>query len=272
MLTLANNNLSIELLDPNDPADQARLGIRYCSGGYIFQASDPHHGPLLTGPTYPHDFNWFDGQGIPDAFNLSPLRTHEDGDQALIIGTGLCDLAAKTIIDPIRWTVTEEPGAFHFLASQEHRGWRLEIDRIVTLVGRTIRSWTRVTNYGGEPIPLRWFPHPFYPQPESDELIKLNIDVSFDTSDAYEIGDDGYIRRRGWPWTEGKFQPLRHEATERLVVQQRHPALGIVSASMSYVPGFFPIWGNQHTFSWEPFFEATIHPRDTAEWSIDYDF
>ena len=72
MYPLSNTDLQVELLDPL--ADQARFGIRYCTGGYIFQITDARHGPLLTGPTYPEDFNWFDGQGIPDAFNLAPLH------------------------------------------------------------------------------------------------------------------------------------------------------------------------------------------------------
>ena len=72
MYELRNNSLSVTILDPL--ADQERFGVRYCTGGYIYQVEDARHGPLLSGPTYPDSFNWFDGQGIPDAFNLSPLR------------------------------------------------------------------------------------------------------------------------------------------------------------------------------------------------------
>jgi hypothetical protein len=53
---------------------------------------------------------------------------------------------------------------------------------------------------------------------------------------------------------------------------QRHPKLGLISASCSYVPTFFPIWGNQHTFSWEPFFERLLAPQQNLSWWIDYDF
>jgi hypothetical protein len=73
VLTLANETLTVELLDP--ALDRDRFGVRYCTGGYIFQIRDATLGDLLSGPTYPASFNWFDGQGIPDAFNLSPLAS-----------------------------------------------------------------------------------------------------------------------------------------------------------------------------------------------------
>src|SRR5262245_49107041 len=93
MYTLTNESLEVSILDPL--ADQERFGTRYCTGGYIFQIEDRRHGALLSGPTYPDSFNWFDGQGIPDAFNLSPLREPATSDPAaLIIGIGVCDLQA----------------------------------------------------------------------------------------------------------------------------------------------------------------------------------
>jgi len=55
-------------------------------------------------------------------------------------------------------------------------------------------------------------------------------------------------------------------------VVQRHPLLGMVSATCSYVPAFFPIWGNERTFSWEPFIERTLYENQELEWWISYDF
>src|SRR4026208_1564929 len=77
MYTLTSEFLEVSILDPL--ADQERFGTRYCTGGYIFQIMDRRHGALLSGPTYPDSFNWFDGQGIPDAFNLSPLSEPTPG-------------------------------------------------------------------------------------------------------------------------------------------------------------------------------------------------
>ena len=119
VLTLNNATLTVELVDPRQ--DAHLLGARYCHGGYIFQVTDIDHGELLGTPARP--YNVFDGQGIPDAFNLSPLReagettTPSDSTTALIIGVGLCDTsvtprdvtsdpsAPTGVLDAAEWTV-----------------------------------------------------------------------------------------------------------------------------------------------------------------------
>jgi hypothetical protein len=146
------------------------------------------------------------------------------------------------------------------------------LERTVALHHRTVRSTTRLKNIGKPPIPIRWFPHPFYPQPATDELCRFNLPVSFTANPGYELADNGFIWRKGWPWQEGHYQALDHEARTNLVILQKHPALGLVAATCSYVPSFFPIWGNQHTFSWEPFFERTLAAGQETSWWIDYDF
>jgi hypothetical protein len=123
-------------------------------------------------------------------------------------------------------------------------------------------------------VPVRWFPHPFFPQlpAGNDELLKLNIPVSFPESPAYTQGENGFINRQGWPWTAGYFQGLDHNATTNLIIIQRHPQLGQLTATCSYAPDFFPIWGNQNTFSWEPYLERTVANGQQLSWRIDYDF
>src|SRR5262245_56648766 len=121
MYTLSNAELQVEVLDPL--ADQARFGPRYCTGGYIFQITDARHGPLLTGPTYPADFNWFDGQGIPDAFNLAPLRdSASTSTTALIIGVGLCELQPRQVCEFCVWQVEQAPAAIHMRTVQSFQG------------------------------------------------------------------------------------------------------------------------------------------------------
>ena len=48
--------------------------------------------------------------------------------------------------------------------------------------------------------------------------------------------------------------------------------LGLVTATCSYVPDYFPIWGNAATFSWEPFLERTVFSGQSYRWWIDYSF
>ncbi len=275
MHEINNDQLAVTLLDPN--TDRDRLGARYCAGGYIFQVADLKLGPLMAGPTYPNDFNVFDGQGIPDAFNLSPLRSVGEPSEVLIVGVGVCDLdpnyqknGVKTFSD---WTVEIAHESARMATQQSYREWSLTLERVVTLMGRTVRSHISLSNTSRwAPIPMRWFPHPFYPH-AGDELIKLNTGASFGESAGYELRPNGWIARKNWPWAGGgHYQALNHNATAPLVIQQRHPLLGMVSATCSYVPDFFPIWGNGNTFSWEPFYERMIAPGQSLEWFIDYDF
>ena len=271
MYTLTGESLTVSVLDP--AADQERFGTRYCTGGYIFQIDDSRHGALLSGPTYPHDFNWFDGQGIPDAFNLGPLREPAAiSPEALIIGVGVCDLQANKVVEFCRWEVQQQPSAITMHTNQAFARFELELERTVALHHRTVRSTTRLRSTGALPIPIRWFPHPFFPHPDTDELCRFNVPVTVPAESSYELAENGFIRRKDWPWQDGRFQSLAHAAQTNLVVLQRHPLLGLVAATCSYVPSFFPIWGNPYTFSWEPYLERTIGAGQELEWWIDYTF
>ncbi len=271
MYTLANDELEVAILDPL--SDQARFGTRYCTGGYIFQITDARHGPLLTGPTYPESFNWFDGQGIPDAFNLQPLREPLAADPlALIIGIGVCDVQHNQVKELCQWEVTSTSTTLCLRTAQAFQGFALELERTVQLSARTVRSTTRLRNTGRRAIPICWFPHPFFPQPDTPELCRYNVPLSLPDNPGYTVAESGFIARKAWPDQQGYYLALDHAAQSNLVVVQRHRTLGLVVATCSYVPSLFPIWGNQHTFSWEPFFERTLAIGQETTWWIDYDF
>ena len=98
MFTINNAYLNVAVLDP--VADQARFGARYCTGGYIYQITDQRCGDLLSGPTYPNSFNWFDGQGFPDSFRIHLSdQTNKDNPQELGIGIGLINRADNAVLD-----------------------------------------------------------------------------------------------------------------------------------------------------------------------------
>ncbi len=271
MYLLKNDQLEVQLLDP--AADQERFGTRYCTGGYIFQVIDEQHGALLSGPTYPESFNWFDGQGIPDAFNLAPLRDPDGaGDLALVLGIGVCDLKDDQVADLCEWQIDYTPTSATFRTTHAYGGFVMAIERTITLHSRTVHLATRVRNEGTRLTPIRWFPHPFYPQPVGEELCRFNLSVSMPVNPGYTLAPSGFVARAGWPDQKGFYQALETDDDAPLVVVQRHPILGLVAAVCSYTPTFFPIWGNQHTFSWEPFYERTLAPRQAAEWWIAYEF
>lgn len=271
MLTLENDQLILQILDPRD--DVERLGARYCAGGYIFQVADRRFGPLMSGPTYPDAFNTHDGQGIPDSFSLAPLRDPQTN-EALVLGVGVCNLADVAVRERCSWDIEQHEASITFTTRQRYQGWNSKLVRTVALEDRTVRSHTILTNTGTRRIPITWFPHPFFPQPPetADALMKLNIVVSLPDNDSYELGANGFIRRKGWPWMDGHYQALSLDRGGELVIIQRHPTTGQVTATCSYAPTYFPIWGNENTFSWEPMIERTIAPAQTTSWQIDYCF
>jgi hypothetical protein len=272
--TLANAELAVSVLDPL--ADRARFGTRYCTGGYIFQVEDARLGPLLAGkdyPDYPDGFIPYDGQGIPDAFNLAPLAEPKAGGPlALIIGIGLCDLAQDRVVDFCEWQVEQAAGDIVMRTEQVFQGFGLQLERAVSLKNRTLRSATRVTNTGANAVPIVWFPHPFYPQPQHDELCRFNLPVSMPENPGYWLAPNGFIARKRFPNRDGDYQALDVHGHAPLAVLQRHPRLGLVGGTTSYVPAFFPIWGNRNTFSWEPYFQTIVASGQTARWWVDYDF
>jgi len=271
MLELRNDQLLVTLLDP--AADRERLGTRYCTAGYIFQIDDAEVGPVLSGPTYPDSFNTFDGQGIPDAFSRSPLfGEDQDPSRVLIPGIGICDLKANSVTEFCTYDITQSATEVRFQAHQEFEQFAFDLVRTITLHGRTVRSTTAIANHGKPQIPVRWFPHPFYPQTNTDTLCKLNIPCDIGNVDGYRMGEDGFIHRKGWPWPTDYYLALDHAGDRPLSILQRHPDLGLVAATCSFVPALLPIWGNTRTFSFEPYFEQTVSAGQTVEWWIDYEF
>ena len=135
-----------------------------------------------------------------------------------------------------------------------------------------LSSATRLSNRGRRPLPVRWFPHPFFPHPDTDELCRFGPSVRVPDNPAYALAENGFIRRLGWPWDAGHYQALDLEAGTGLVVLQRHPKVGLVAGTCSYWPTYLPIWGNPRTFSWEPFLECTVGPGQEKTWHIEYDF
>lgn len=266
MFTLSNDQLEVSLLDPI--LDRERLGTRYCSGGYIFQISDANAGELLSGPSYPDSFDPFDGQGIPDAFSRSPLRDPDGPHRALVIGVGLVDVDHDRLIAPCQWDVDVQKSHFTFMTRHSFAGFAYEMRREVSLAERTVRTKTRLRNVGALSFPISWFPHPFFPHPARDELCWMNVPVHLQQNDGYEMAESGFIRRKGWPWDTDHFLVLDHEATVPVTVLQRHPKLSLIAGSFSYVPGYFPIWGNHNTFSFEPYLERFIGAGQTLDWWV----
>jgi len=268
MLHLENDRLRVHVLDP--VADRARLGTRYCTAGFVFQIDDLERGarPLLSGPTYPDSYNLYDGQGAPDAFR--PALGEDRGTTALGIGIGLIDVKANVVREYTPWRIERGSTAIAFSTRQTMEDWRFDLERTLTLTGRTIRVDTRMANAGTRPIPFQWYPHPFWPVNPTGECCRFSGPVTLPGNPGYELLPDGFLRTKAAPPAGGWFVWMGTTADRPVEILQRHPLLGLVAAWTDFAPAKLPVWGNARTFSFEPYLERVVNPDTETRWSISY--
>lgn len=284
MIFLQNDLLKVSLLDPS--RDRDKLGSRYCAGGYVWQVEDKVLGLLLSGPFFPGATTGFDGQGAPEVFETAlGSATARVGDDVCVIGVGTVRRESPVTPFHVRdnptvtrfadWTVVSDGNAVCMDTVQEFGGDKVELTRTVTLKDRTVLSETRLSNAGGNPLPIRWFAHPFFPP--LGVLCRFPFAVSMPANPAFAFDRGGFVRRQpGYAWEKGFFQPLEFDAvaagTFPFRVQQWHPRAGLLEVECGFPLAWLPIWGNARAFSFEPFHETRIEPGAEASWSVRYHF
>lgn len=283
MYILKNEQLSVSILDP--VADVAREGSRYCNGGYLWQVNDAEKGELLSGPEFPKEPNTFDGQGMPDMF-FRPLGGGNVPMGGLVgcIGVGQVPRTSeqepfdvrynRTVAEFLPWSVEQHDQQILMGTEHTFRDWHYRIERSVALEGRSIRSRTTLHNLGTVTLPVVWFAHPFFPIPADNVLCKFSIPVEMPENPGYFLRPDGFVQRKpDHDWKTGWYQPLAFpkESTSLRVVQ-KHPKVGEVTVETDFLPGFLPIWGNDRTFSFEPYFMRDLTAGEVAAWQITYTF
>ena len=282
MLTLANAELSVDLLDPTDPADRAHQGIRFCWGGYIWQVQDPRGGPLLAGPEWPHPTpKAFNGQGLPESFRYAEFGTQRplmlrDG-LGWIIGIGRVAPGPDgkpVVTEPCSWRITPTATALEFRTDQSGDGYGTELTRRVALEGRTLVSTTSLTNTGARVLPLHWFAHPFFALTDRLLTCELPAGYSFPENPGYALDARNRLsfKRRFENELDGHFEPLRIAPGQPLRVQLSHPHLSGLTFSADFTPDFCPIWGNSNTWSIEPYLVTELAPGATRTWTLRYTF
>lgn len=279
MITLKNESLSVSILDP--VAEKDRLGVRYCTGGFIFQIEDvmekPARGILLSGPTFPESYNLHDGQGAPDAFQPHLVVEQEaDGTptRVLGIGIGLIDPKATLVVDRCVWDITQTREAVSFRTTQAAGGWEFGLERVLTLHGRTLRSESTLSNTGKRHVPFQWYPHPFFPHYPTGECCKVSVPLSVPDCPGYEMLPSGFIGMKHFPWkpTESYFQLVGFSGHAPIMFTQKHLVTSLATVVIDYTPSRLPIWANKNTFSFEPYLEHVLQPGESTRWSLTYDF
>ncbi len=282
MLHLVNEQLRVSVLDPE--VDRARLGSRYCWGGYIYQVSDTVLGDLLSGPRFPApEPPVFDGQGLPEAFEVALGQENvEVGEEVAVIGVGRVLRSSPVspfhvrdnpeVTHALKWEIQLSSARVEMLAEQEFKSWSLQIRKIVSLEDRVLRSTTEVRN-SGDSFSLRWFAHPFFPLGQELSGCRPSIDFKLPDNPGYTTGQDGFlIMDRNYSWELGNFQPIEMEWGKKVSVSQLHPRLGTVECDCDFPLAWMPVWANHRTFSFEPYVDRKMGTGETYSWSMVYHF
>ncbi len=277
MHEISSGDLRVELLDP--ARDQARLGPRYCWGGFIWQVHHRTAGPLLTGPEWPEPRPIpFNGQGLPESFRHktrsgAPLTWN--GDRGVAIGAGELAVTdgAVALIHPCEWSLTEFTCGARYRTRQAAAGFDYQLERTVEILGDELRSTSRLSNHAPRPLALEWFAHPFFAL--TDGLIELRLPETTQLKEnpGFSLAAGHLRQKRVFVGKDdGHFDLLTLPPGQPLRCRLSHPRLSHLEFSTSFVPSECVIWGNGNTFSIEPYQTLALAPGETAEWFLSYKF
>ncbi len=280
MFVLQNRALRLDILDPI--ADAARLGPRYCWGGYVWQVHHHAAGALLVGPEWPHAApTAFNGQGLPESFRHRALDGRPftwRGDSGVALGAG--SLRAESsgdvaLVAPCVWQVVHEATRVIFSTRHAAAGFNYELTRTLELRGAELQSSTRLVNASSDTrLTLEWFAHPFFPlvggvvdaEVPAGSTIELNAGFALHGRRVTQHRrflrqDDGHMERS-----------LRLPTGQPFVATLAHPGVGSVTFATSFAPSACVIWGNDRTFSFEPYLALDLAPGDERAWHLTYRF
>jgi hypothetical protein len=282
MIVLENDELAATLLEP--ARDTARLGSRYCSGGYVWQVTDARRGELLSGPRFPaSEPPPFDGQGLPEVFETAlGADTAAVGDDVWVIGVGRVRRQSANqpfhvrdnpnVVNRATWHVERDERRVVMFSREAFSGYELELSRAVSLDGRALTSSTTLSNVGARAIPLRWFAHPFFPW-SGAECFRPSFATELPENPGFVVNDAGWVARRPeHAWARGCYVVPRTTLGGELEVTARHPLVADVGVRCRFPLAWLALWGNEATVSFEPFHSTVLAPGAESRWAIEYSF
>jgi hypothetical protein len=276
MLELKNKSLRLEILDP--VADRARLGTRFCWGGYVWQVHDSLHGPVLAGPEFPAEpKDVFNGQGIPEVLRYAVLLsgeplTIEKGNGGLIMGVGRVD-ADLLLAKPCAWAIETAESSINFQTRDTALGWGYALSRSLRLDGRRLTSQTTVRNTGERSLPVHWFAHPFFPLTGGSLVCQLHFPARIPENPGFTL-EDGCIRfiRPFHTMKDDAFVMLEIDPGTPFDATLSHPRLDGIRIRGDFELARLPVWANGNTFSIEPYIHRNLEPGEETDWALTYEF
>jgi hypothetical protein len=279
MLYLQNGALRVEILDP--VADAARLGPRFCWGAYIWQVREVESGPLLTGPEWPaKEPTPFNGQGLPESFRHRTLEGRPltwRGDIGIAVGAGEMhgDPASRDLVvaKPCSWQITAFANRLVFVTEHITAGCAYELVRTIEVSGRDLRSTSKLTNRAEARLTLEWFAHPFFPLRDGMRRAQLPAASRLAENPGFALRDGVLEQQRAFlRQDDGHMDRVQLPPGEPLRATVPHPTIGEIEFETSFVPSLCVIWGNDRTFSIEPYLSLDLAPDESREWSVSYRF
>ncbi len=269
MYTVSSDKLSIHILDP--VTDRDRFGLRFCTGGYIFQVENTHGDELLSGPTYPYDFVPVHGQGAPDTFNHIPLRI-QGSDDVMILGIGRCNMESDSIVEPCLWKIEKiSDSRISFSTRHAFDSYDIYLKRTVSLSSFKVIVETEIKNSGSVYLPISWYPHPFFPPAKDNVLFSLPETSMMDVPTGFFKQEGRLFKRVQGISQDVSFQPLRthSDCLDAYIFTSKGYRCHMKS---DYYSDFTPIWANDNTCSVEPYYDTTVFPSRKLSWCVSYEF
>ena len=278
MLHLANRELRVEIVDPAGklPKD----GHRYCTGAQIWQVYDQIAGPLLTGPEWPEPApSSFNGQGLPESFRHRtrdgrPLTWNENTESQLALANS--PPARRNDFGGGAMRMEDHSFGRPSHVSHPAKGWPAfdyELERSVSLSGRTWCPIRPLINYGASPLVLEWFAHPFFALTDGVIRAELPSGTSIPENPGFKIEGNVFVQKRRFTHQrDGHMDFLRLPSATNPTFRLSHPTLSHVTFEAHLALSECVVWGNNVTFSIEPYQTLSLPPGVSKQWSLRYEF
>jgi len=162
-----------------------------------------------------------------------------------------------------------------FVTRHAAAGFQYELVREVELANRDVHSSTWLTNSSSDGrLALEWFAHPFFPLVDGVARAEVPAGTTLTENAGFLL--DGRVltqRRRFVRPDDGHMERgLRLPAGSPLIATLAHPALTHIGVETRFAPDSCVIWGNDRTFSFEPYLVLDLAPGETHSWSLIYRF